>query len=243
MVLADELEGAKQLTDIQLISMDKHTGTWNNFEWTICHTSLSALTNNFNTNYDGNTPVLVYSTPAHTFDVGANKWEKFPLDNAFVYDGTSNLVVETRYKGFSSSNNFMAGSWSSSKRSVEGGYSGQTGGSQNCTPMFRFSYGATGVKVSSSVNDGQILSSYPNPFRSSTGIHFVLSGNSDVRVGIYDMSGKLVSTILNGKKETGMHTVKWHGTDDTDVKVPAGIYFIRLDAENSRQVEKVVFMR
>lgn len=65
------------------------------YRLTLCHTSLSALTDTFVSNYDGNTPVTVYSrNPATTSAVPADSWFGFDFDTPFEYDGRRNLVVE-----------------------------------------------------------------------------------------------------------------------------------------------------
>lgn len=232
-----------QLTDVQISCSGSFKGTYNNVDWHLCHTSLTQLSKNFNDNYDGNTPLCVYSVPSHTFN--SNPWERFPFDTAFVYDGTRNLIVESRYKGYSSgTKSFMCAMWGADKRSVDGGYSSTSGDYVGNMPKYRFSYDATGAEVNPVAgNRYALLSSYPNPFRNSTSVRFTVSQSSDVRVGIYDLAGILVRNLMRGRKEAGAHNVKWYGVNNGGRKVPAGIYFVRLDASNSRLVEKVVFIR
>jgi len=51
---------------------------------------------------------------------------------------------------------------------------------------------------------------YPNPFNASTNIKFILPNSSDVKIDIYDMLGRRVSTIVNEHLFAGYHSVIWN---------------------------------
>ena len=74
---------------------DLLAGGFYNFKLTLCHTSLAALTDTYVENYDGHTPVTVYSrNPVTIPAVPANQWFGFAFDEPFAYNGRDNLVVE-----------------------------------------------------------------------------------------------------------------------------------------------------
>ena len=74
---------------------DLLAGGFYNFKLTLCHTSLGALTDTYVENYDGHTPVTVYSrNPVTIPAVPANQWFGFAFDEPFAYNGRDNLVVE-----------------------------------------------------------------------------------------------------------------------------------------------------
>jgi len=52
------------------------------------------------------------------------------------------------------------------------------------------------------------------------------------------MLGQLVTTIYNGKLESGTHSVEFDGSD-----LPSGIYFYRLEADNFVQTKKMTLMK
>jgi flagellar hook assembly protein FlgD len=66
----------------------------------------------------------------------------------------------------------------------------------------------------------------------------------DIRLKIYDVSGRLVksfnleSCIMNHES-----AILWDGDDSSGRKVPAGVYFVRLEADGYTMVEKVIFLR
>ncbi|MBN2379142.1 T9SS type A sorting domain-containing protein [candidate division WOR-3 bacterium] len=80
----------------------------------------------------------------------------------------------------------------------------------------------------------------PNPFMGSARISFALPHSTSVSLKVYDISGKLVATLVNGAEKPGRHTVTWNGTDDAGRSVAQGIYLVRMDAENFSATKKVV---
>jgi hypothetical protein len=79
---------------------------------------------------------------------------------------------------------------------------------------------------------------YPNPFNPSTTISFQLSAMSDVKLTIYDMSGKTVSTLINDTMPAGYHKTNWDASD-----LSSGIYFYRLQAGDFVDTKKMIFMK
>lgn len=69
------------------------------FSIKICHTSFNALTTPFAANYDGNTPVTVFSANPVRVDPEYNDWFGFDCKPTFAYNGTDNLLVETWWDG------------------------------------------------------------------------------------------------------------------------------------------------
>jgi hypothetical protein len=83
----------------------------------------------------------------------------------------------------------------------------------------------------------------PNPSRSGTAFDFSVSHAGRVRLGIYDASGRLVRTLVDGSVPGGWHSASWSGADVSDRDVASGVYFLRLDAEGSIETRRVVVLR
>jgi len=66
---------------------------------------------------------------------------------------------------------------------------------------------------------------YPNPFNPNTTIAFRLPMHGFVTLRIYDVLGRLVSTLLDEQKNAGLYTVDWNSTG-----VASGVYFYQLSA-------------
>ena len=83
-----------------------------------------------------------------------------------------------------------------------------------------------------------ILSNYPNPFNPTTTIQFSVSTMTIASLGIYDISGKLVETLVHGDFEAGEHEVIWNAVNHS-----SGIYFVELTSGKNRSVQKLVLLK
>ena len=83
-----------------------------------------------------------------------------------------------------------------------------------------------------------ILSNYPNPFNPTTTIQFSVNTRTIASLGIYDISGKLVDTLVHGDFEAGEHEVIWNAVNHS-----SGIYFVELTSGKNRSVQKLVLLK
>ncbi len=83
---------------------------------------------------------------------------------------------------------------------------------------------------------------YPNPFNPKTTIQFDLPSASPVNLSIYDGSGKLIKTLVDGYRGVDFHSVEWNGTDDSGQTVSSGVYFYQLDAGNAFSETKSIIL-
>ncbi len=60
---------------------------------------------------------------------------------------------------------------------------------------------------------------------------------------IYDISGKLLTTLQNEYQTQGEHSITWNGTDDLGIKVGAGVYFYQLKAGDFIETRKMVLVK
>ncbi len=69
----------------------------------------------------------------------------------------------------------------------------------------------------------------PNPFNPTTTIRFCIGvgGRTDVR--IYDVSGRVVRTLVDGQLPAGEHEVVWNGRTNAGGGAASGVYFVRLE--------------
>ena len=79
---------------------------------------------------------------------------------------------------------------------------------------------------------------YPNPFNPSTNIDYYLPQNSNVKLNIYDITGKLISTLVNENEFAGRYSVKFDSG-----RLSSGIYFYTLIANNFKESKKLVIVK
>jgi parallel beta-helix repeat protein len=89
---------------------------------------------------------------------------------------------------------------------------------------------------------------FPNPFNPSTTIQYQIPEVSSVRIGIYNMLGQEVKTLVNGEQGAGFYSLEWNGTDNTNISLASGIYIYRIDAavqgkQRFTQVKKMIMLK
>ncbi|MDZ7371108.1 MAG: T9SS type A sorting domain-containing protein [candidate division KSB1 bacterium] len=84
---------------------------------------------------------------------------------------------------------------------------------------------------------------YPNPFNPSTTIRYAVPNDADVKVQIYDVTGKLVMTLVDAKQTAGFYEVSWNGTNAEGVRVASGIYFCKMTAGSFTETRKMMFAK
>jgi flagellar hook assembly protein FlgD len=81
---------------------------------------------------------------------------------------------------------------------------------------------------------------HPNPFSARTLIELTLPKTSAVSVKAYNVLGQEVSTIFNGTKDAGTHSIEWKGTDNNGNRLPSGIYFMRIKTPYRTSSKKLI---
>ena len=111
-------------------------------------------------------------------------------------------------------------------------------------------------------NSERISHVAPNPFRESTTISIdvprTFDANSvndgpgggikrlvptEIKINVYDVKGRRVKTVYDGRLFSRIESFTWDGTNDRNVRVPSGIYFIKATAGSIDEVRKVVIVR
>ena len=80
----------------------------------------------------------------------------------------------------------------------------------------------------------------PNPVAGRTLLAFDLPAATTVRAALYDVSGRLVRSLVDEALPAGKHQRAWDRRDHSGQLVPAGIYFLRLDAGAHQSRQKIV---
>ncbi|UCC43516.1 MAG: S8 family serine peptidase [Candidatus Zixiibacteriota bacterium] len=82
------------------------------------------------------------------------------------------------------------------------------------------------------------LTAYPNPFNPAVNIMFDLPVASEVRLQIFNVVGRMVSTLVDGELGAGRHSVAWDGST-----YASGIYFYRLETNEAVLTRKMVLLK
>ncbi|MCK4306782.1 T9SS type A sorting domain-containing protein [candidate division WOR-3 bacterium] len=91
--------------------------------------------------------------------------------------------------------------------------------------------------------DLYISQNFPNPIISGTYIEYSLPKSTNTILSVYDITGKLVKTLLTGNQKAGTYRIYWDSKDNNDKKAPAGIYFYCFEAGNFKATRKLTILR
>jgi len=85
--------------------------------------------------------------------------------------------------------------------------------------------------------------SQPNPFRSSATIRFTAAAEGPVKIVVYDVSGRLIRTLHDGKAQPGETTLVWDGRDDAGNPASGGIFWMEMSTSGYHSSKRVVAVR
>jgi|GEM_PF-4006400 len=88
-----------------------------------------------------------------------------------------------------------------------------------------------------------LMQNFPNPFNPVTTLTFDAAQAGSVTIAVYDVSGRLVATLLNARVEVGRHHVEWNGKNSNGSLVPSGIYFYRMKTAGYEATKKMILVR
>jgi hypothetical protein len=83
----------------------------------------------------------------------------------------------------------------------------------------------------------------PNPLVTGALISFILPGRADVSLRVYDIVGRLVSTIARGAMAAGAHEARWNPNSTGGPRVDAGVYLVELRAGSERATTRLAVLR
>ena len=79
---------------------------------------------------------------------------------------------------------------------------------------------------------------YPNPFNPTTTIRYGLNHNANIQVLIYDIQGRVITTLIDGFQSAGYHSIIWDAS-----KFSSGIYFLNMSSGKISKTKQLVLMK
>lgn len=83
---------------------------------------------------------------------------------------------------------------------------------------------------------------YPNPFNATTKIDFNTLGG-EAKLEIFDLTGALVKTLIDGEIKAGNYSIVWDGENNSGNIAASGIYFYRLTAPDGQQIQRMTLLK
>ena len=79
---------------------------------------------------------------------------------------------------------------------------------------------------------------FPNPFNAQTVISYDLPKTTCVKINVYDLLGRNITTLINTEQNAGYHKVVWNAEN-----VSSGLYFYILQTEDHKESKKMVLLK
>lgn len=165
----------------------------------------------------------------------------------FVYNGTSNLIVEICYS------NTTYTQYTKVRSTVSPSYLTKIASSDNTSGCllsisttsyrpnicFQATTATYGNNSSNSLPGKYSLSqNYPNPFNPVTRINYDIPGHEFVNLKVFDLLGREVKSLVNEMKAPGYYSLDFDGSE-----LPSGVYFYRIQSGGFSDIKKMILIK
>lgn len=98
----------------------------------------------------------------------------------------------------------------------------------------------TSVLLSSSEipKEYKMFNNYPNPFNPATKVRFDLPKSSEVKITVFDVTGKEAAVLVNETLQAGSYQTEWNAA-----AFPSGVYFYRIQAGDFSETKRMILVR
>jgi len=83
-----------------------------------------------------------------------------------------------------------------------------------------------------------ISDAYPNPFNPTTQLDYYMPLGGNLKVEVYNLLGQLVTTLTNGYKEVGEHSLVWDASN-----IASGAYLVKIETGGFTQTQKIMLVK
>jgi hypothetical protein len=94
------------------------------------------------------------------------------------------------------------------------------------------------IKNTSIPDSYELSQNYPNPFNPSTIISFSLPKEGNVKLGVYNLLGQEVASLVDGFREAGSYNINWNAS-----KLSSGIYIYRIESNSFSVTKKMALLK
>ena len=84
---------------------------------------------------------------------------------------------------------------------------------------------------------------HPNPFNPVVQIPYALKTAMNVEIEVFDVSGRLVRTLVHERKDRGRYVAFWDGVGNRGAPAATAVYFVRMRAGRVVQTQKIVLLK
>ncbi len=89
----------------------------------------------------------------------------------------------------------------------------------------------------------QLIQNYPNPFNNTTTITYMLPWTMDVRLTVYDASGREIRRLVDERQTAGIKHISWDGTNSKGQRIASGLYTVTIQSDDDVKSIKMVLYK
>lgn len=116
--------------------------------------------------------------------------------------------------------------------------SGSLSTSSNTVTVYKIAQKYSHTEPVTNISIFKLYNAYPNPFNPSTVIEYSIAKDSKVTLTVYNIEGKIISTLVDDYQSKGDYSVTFNG-----VHLPSGTYFYKLSTPEFTQMKKMVLIK
>lgn len=102
---------------------------------------------------------------------------------------------------------------------------------------------AIGDQITGLPQSFRVHQNFPNPFNPVTNIQIDVPEQGSMQVYVYDISGKLISTLMDSEIKPGFHTIKWNGKNDLGAQAASGVYILNVHLNGQYSSQKMLLVK
>jgi hypothetical protein len=84
---------------------------------------------------------------------------------------------------------------------------------------------------------------FPNPTNPAATIRFSVGTAGMVTLKVFDVSGRIIRTLKDGRMDAGDYSVSWDGKNERGERVASGVFFYQLEAPGYKSAKKIVILQ
>ena len=101
----------------------------------------------------------------------------------------------------------------------------------------------TGIHPGAAAPSFELKLTPVNPMRPGSAVGFSLDRAGEASLKVYDVQGRELRNLVEGRLSAGPHVTHWDGRDNTGRLLPSGIYFYRLASGDRSETRKAMLVR
>jgi hypothetical protein len=204
-----------------------------------------------------NTTIAGFTTSGWTevfngvYSVPGTGQQYIPLQTPFIWNGTSNLLIEICYNNSTWSANSDVNAYPAPGQIVHAHQDLATGdgcvelttpGTGNTAkPVLCLEFNTSPNGIGNTGNTPIIYSlsqNFPNPFNPVTRISYSIPKAGFVKIAVYDLLGREVETLVNEERQAGEFMMDFNGET-----LSSGIYYYKMEAGEFTSIKKMVLIK